>query len=362
MTSSSFVRFAVLGLVAALVLWQATAFVQTALFSAREARAVTPRGELAAFERTAADVFNAAAPSVVYIYTENARRTIFGTEEIGRGAGSGFVWDQAGHVITNNHVVAGADRVYVRFDSGKSASARIVGRAPDQDIAVLKVDEPTASLTPIPVGQSSGLRIGQAVFAIGNPFGLSRTLTAGIVSALGRTLPTQTGREIEGVIQTDAAINPGNSGGPLIDSAGRLIGVNTAILSQTGSYAGIGFAVPVDTVNRIIPEIIARGKPVRPGIGISAGSEEVAAQLGVKGVVIVAVVGGGPAARAGLVGVDREARTLGDVIVAVDGRPVETPAELSSALAKVGIGKTARLTVERGGARREVGVNVVDIG
>lgn len=362
MPNSSFYRLVVLGLLAALLLWLGTGLVQTALFSAREARAVTARGDLAAFEKTAADVFEATAPSVVYIFTEQAQRSVFGRETVGRGTGSGFIWDQAGHVITNNHVIASADRVFVRFDSGDTVPATIIGRSPDHDLAVLRVSVSAASLRPIPVGSSASLRIGQAAFAIGNPFGLARTLTMGIISAVGRTLPSQTGRDIEGVIQTDAAINPGNSGGPLIDSAGRLIGVNTAILSQTGSYAGIGFAVPVDDVNRVVPQIISRGKPVRPGIGVSVAGEEIAARFGVKGVIVVGVIDGGPAARAGLVGVDRNASTLGDVIVAVGSDPVSTPGELSARLEKVGIGKPVTLTLERNGRRRTVTVDVIDIG
>ena len=362
MTNASFYRLIAIGLLAALVLWQGTALVQTALFSAREARAVTPRGDLAAFEKTAADVFDATAPSVVYIFTEQAQRSAFGERTVGRGTGSGFVWDQAGHIITNNHVIANADRVFVRFDSGDTVAASIVGRSPDHDLAVLEVEASASSLRPIPIGSSEHLRIGQAAFAIGNPFGLARTLTMGIISAVGRTLPSQTGREIEGVIQTDAAINPGNSGGPLIDSAGRLIGVNTAILSETGSYAGIGFAIPVDDVNRVVPQIIARGKPVRPGIGISVAGEEVAARFGVKGVIVIGVREDGPASRAGLIGVDRSTQTLGDVIVAVDGTPIRTPGELSSRLEKVGVGRKATLTVERGGQTRTVTVDVIDIG
>jgi len=362
MSSTTFYRLLVIGVVASIALWLGNSFVQTALFSARDVRPVTPRGELAAFETTAADVFQASAPSVVYIFTEQAQRTIFGGERVGRGTGSGFIWDQAGHIITNHHVIANADRVSIRLDSGDTVRASIVGRAPDYDIAVLKAAVPAASLRPIPVGRSADLRIGQATFAIGNPFGLTRTLTAGIVSALGRTLPSQSGRDIEGVIQTDAAINPGNSGGPLLDSAGRLIGVNTAILSQTGSYAGIGFAVPVDTVNRIVPEIITRGRPSRPGIGISVAGEEIASQIGVTGVIVVDVVAEGPAQRAGLAGVDRRTQRLGDVIVAVNGVRVDTAAELSAALDKVGIGNKVTLTVERDGARRQVELDIIDIG
>ena len=342
-------------------LYAASAYYPATLVRTPEVRAVTPRGELAAFEQTAADIFEATAPSVVYIFTERDSRSFLGNQ-VQQGTGSGFVWDQSGHIITNFHVISGSNRVFVRFDDGDQAAARVVGVSPDHDLAVLRVSVPSSRLIPIKVGRSEGLRIGQAVFAIGNPFGLSRTLTTGIVSALDRTLPVENGREISGVIQTDAAINPGNSGGPLIDSAGRLIGVNTAILSGTGSYSGIGFAVPVDTVNRIVPQIIERGRPARPGIGISAAPEEYAAQLGVVGVIIVDVMPGGPAEQAGISGLGRDRRSLGDVIVAVDGRPIRTVAALADALERVGIGGSASLSVMRAGRVREVTVAVADIG
>jgi len=356
-------RIALVGFALAAAFWFGAQFVQTAFLPAREARVVTPRGDLAAFENTAADVFEASAPSVVYIFTEVAQRSVFGTKRVSRGTGSGFVWDAAGHIITNQHVVDGATRVFVRFDGGDTESARLIGVSPDHDIAVLRVSRSASSLKPITVGRSRDLRIGQAVFAIGNPFGLTRTLTTGIVSALGRTLPAAaTGREIQGVIQTDAAINPGNSGGPLIDSAGRLIGVNTAILSRTGSYAGIGFAVPVDTINRVIPQIITNGRPARPGIGVNVAADEVAAQMGIEGVVIFEVLPGTPAAKAELRGIDRRRRALGDVIVAVDGTPVATAAELTRQLESAGIGQAVILTVLRDGRTRQVDIQVADIG
>ncbi len=355
-------RIIVLGVVVCAILWFATGFLQTLFFAEKAPRSVTPRGELAAFEKTAADVFEASSPSVVYIFAETSRQSVFGRQTVSQGTGSGFVWDQAGHVITNNHVIANARRVFVRFDTGDSVSARVVGTSPDHDLAVLKVTKAATSLQPIPVGSSDDLRIGQAVFAIGNPFGLSRTLTSGIVSALGRTLPAQTGREIQGVIQTDAAINPGNSGGPLLDSAGRLIGVNTAIVSQTGSYAGIGFAVPVGTVNRIVPQIIAQGRPARPGIGITIASEDLTAQLGIEGVLIIDVVAGRPAERAGLTGIDRRTERFGDVILAVGGKAVYTAAQLSAALDSAGIGNKVTLTVQRDGQIRDVTLEIVDIG
>jgi 2-alkenal reductase len=251
--------------------------------------------------------------------------------------------------------------VLVRFDDGGTALAAVVGADPDNDLAVVRLGGNLQVLRPIPVGTSADLRVGQQAFAIGNPFGLSRTLTTGIVSAIDRRLPTQGGREIAGVIQTDAAINPGNSGGPLLDSAGRLIGVNTAILTTTGAGGGIGFAVPVDTVNRVVPALIRDGRVPRPGIGIVVAGEDAAARADVRGLVVQRVVPGGPADRAGLTGADADGRT-GDVIVEVGGRPVRTLADLARELVRIGVGGTAPLTVERAGQRRRVDVQVIDIG
>ena len=363
MNKNRFTTFAILGIIAAAGLYFGTQLVQTYLLTGDKPRIITARGDLAGFEKTTISVFRNAAPSVVYIYTRAQGSGFFGEDRRTRsGTGSGFVWDRAGHVITNHHVIKNAQQLFVRLDKGEIQRATLVGASPDHDLAVLRVSVPATQLKPIPIGESSNLVIGQAVFAIGNPFGLSRTLTTGIVSSLERTLPTQTGREISGVIQTDAAINPGNSGGPLIDSAGRLIGVNTAIASNTGSSAGIGFAVPVDTVNKIVPQIIKRGKPARPGIGIQAGPPELAARLGVTGIVIVRVLPNGAAARAGLRGVDIDAQQLGDVIMAVNGKAVKTISQLAAELEKTGIGKKATLTILRDTKRREVPVTVVDIG
>jgi 2-alkenal reductase len=361
MTTDRLSRYAILAAAVAVALWFGTQFFQTVFLVARDERPVTPRGDLASFEKTTIDVFQETAPSVVYIFTERVGRTSFGRQAMQQGAGSGFVWDRGGHIITNNHVIDGADRVFVRFDSGEVAPAHIVGTSPDHDLAVLRVSVSANKLKPIPIGKSSDLRIGQAVFAIGNPFGLSRSLTTGVVSALDRALPVRPGREITGVIQTDAAINPGNSGGPLIDSAGRLIGVNSAIISESGSSAGIGFAVPVDTVNRIVPQIIKNGRPARPGIGIQAGPEELAARLNVDGVIIVDVQPGGPADKAGIRGIDRAQEKLGDVIVAVNGERVRTVAELAEAFEKAGVGQKAQIEVLRDGQRRTVEVPLADI-
>jgi len=356
-----FWRFAVVWALLAGTLWIGHRLYTDLVLTATEPRPVAPRGELAQFEATAIDLFNRSSPSVVFIFTQSQGRAQLGSQGgmPSRGAGSGFVWDQAGHIVTNFHVVERAETVQVRFRSGDPIAARVVGVSPDHDLAVLRVSEAANRLPPIPIGTSTDLKIGQAVFAIGNPFGLQQTLTTGIVSALDRTLPTSSGREIAGVIQTDAAINPGNSGGPLLDSAGRLIGVNTAILSESGSSAGIGFAVPVDTVNRVVPQLIKNGRVPRPGIGIQAVPEEVAARLGAEGVAVWGVIKGGAAEQAGLTGVERN--TLGDVIVAVDGRPIRTLAQFAKALEEVGIGKTVTLRIRRSGSERDVKVTVSDI-
>jgi 2-alkenal reductase len=324
-------------------------------------RAVEPRGELANFEKATIDIFNNAAPSVVYIFTENAVRGFFGDREVRQGAGSGFLWDDLGHVVTNFHVIEGAQRIQVRMNDGKPMEATYVGGSRDYDLAVIRLRDPPADIRPIPVGSSSDLKVGQAVFAIGNPFGLSRTLTTGVISALNRRLPTTAGREVVGVIQTDAAINPGNSGGPLIDSAGRLIGVNTAIISGSGSSAGIGFAVPADVVNRVVPQLIAKGKMPRPGIGIQALSEEDGASLGVVGVVIDRVLPNSSADKAGLKGIDYRHRVLGDIILAIDGQQVTNIVELVRIMQKYDIGQTMILTVKRGDKVRKVKVVTMDI-
>ena len=359
--NNRFPRYIVIWILLIATVWIGDRFIRGVLLTADEPRPVTPRGELAPIERMASELFANAAPSVAYIFTEVTPSGLFNEEKIRTGAGSGFIWDRAGHVVTNFHVIQGASRVGVRLDTGEVAEATVVGIAPDHDLAVVRMRETRAHFRPIPIGTSADLKVGQMVFAIGNPFGLSRTLTTGIISALNRRLPTATGREIVGVIQTDAAINPGNSGGPLLDSSGRLIGVNTAIISSTGASAGIGFAVPVDIVNRVVPQLIRHGKVPRPGIGIATAEEETAARLGIVGLVIVDVAPGSAAARAGLRGIDLRAERLGDIITHVDGKPVHTIAEFATALTKAGIGNNVSLTVVRDGRARDVTVNVMDI-
>ncbi len=342
-------------------IWFGDRFVRGVFLTADEPRAVTPRGSLSEAEQSTISLFDSTAPSVVYIFTDRAESPGDAGGRGTRGAGSGFIWDAAGHVVTNHHVVEGATRVAVRLDNGEAIPARVIGMAPNSDLAVLRLSDTRAALHAIPIGNSTDLKVGQSVFAIGNPFGLSRSLSTGVISALERRLPTGGGREIVGVIQTDAAINPGNSGGPLLDSAGRLIGVNTAILSGSGSFAGIGFAVPVSTVNKVVPALIREGRVPTPGIGIRVAPEEIAAQLGVSGVVIAEVIPGSAAARAGLRGFDPSGRRLGDVITHAQGHPVETLAELATELDRAGVGHSVTLTILRDGRSFTVDVAVIDI-
>jgi len=327
-----------------------------------EPRSITPRGPLQTHEQSIVNLFETAAPSVAYLTTEIVQQTSWFAAEIGQGAGTGFVWDLAGHVVTNHHVVEGARRVFVQLDAGQPIVATVVGRAPEYDLAVVKLTSLPPNLKPIPLGTSRDLKIGQTVYAIGNPFGLSRTLTQGLVSALDRELPTTDYREVAGVIQTDAAINPGNSGGPLLDSAGRLVGVNTAIRSSSGSSAGIGFAIPADLVNRVVPSLIARGRAPLPGIGINPVRPDLVARAGISGVVIGQVGRRTPAAQAGLVPLNPNTGRLGDVIVAVNGRRVETVSSFVAELDKVGIDNIAELTVQNGKTERKVRLKVVDVG
>ncbi|MBM3529331.1 MAG: trypsin-like serine protease [Alphaproteobacteria bacterium] len=342
----------------AAVAYLAQPSIERLLFASTTPRAVTPRGDLSQLEKSTIELFERVAPSVVQVVA------LAGGAGEGQGAGSGtgFVWDAAGHVVTNNHVIENAGRVAVRLATGTVSEAAIAGRAPNYDLAVLRLVRPASVPPPVAIGTSRDLRVGQSAFAIGNPFGLDQSLTTGVISALKRRLPTSGGREIADVIQTDAAINPGNSGGPLLDSAGRLIGVNTAIFSPSGAYAGIGFAIPVDVVNRVVPELIRSGRVPVPGIGIVAAGEEDAARLGVAGLIVAQVVPGLPAQRAGVQGVDRASGTLGDIVEAANGEPVRRLADLTDVLERIGVGNSVTLTLRRGGRSTSVSVQVVDIG
>lgn len=317
-------------------------------------RSVAPRGELLPEERATIALFRQASPSVVNITAIGVQRDFFTLNlyQIPQGTGSGFVWDGTGNIITNFHVIQNADVAQVTLADQSNYRARVVGVAPDKDIAVLRIDAPASRLHPIPIGTSKDLQVGQKVFAIGNPFGLDQTLTTGVISALNREIESVTRRPIQGVIQSDAAINPGNSGGPLLDSTGRLIGVNTAIYSPSGASAGIGFAIPVDTVNRIVPELIRSGKITRPGLGVQIADEPIAERLGVTGVLVVDVVRGGAAAKAGIRPTRRDAEgrlRLGDIIVAVDGKKVATPNDLYLLLEKYKVGDVVTVTLLRDG-------------
>jgi S1-C subfamily serine protease len=321
---------------------------------------VTPRGDLAEDEKSTVELFRRTSPSVVFITTVARGFTgFFEIEEVPRGTGSGFVWDGEGHVVTNFHVIQGASGARVTLHDQTEWPATLVGVAPDQDLAVLRIRAPAEKLAPILVGTSRDLQVGQKVFAIGNPFGLDFTLTTGIVSALGRSIRSLTGRPIEDVVQTDAAINPGNSGGPLLDSAGRLIGVNTQIASPSGASAGVGFAVPVDTVGRVVPELLRHGKVVRPQLGVTVADERVLRRAGIPGVLVMTVAPGSGAERAGLRGTFRGeegALTLGDVIQAIDGRAVQSVNDLHAALERHEPGEKARVRVLREGRTLELDV------
>ncbi|WP_201830773.1 S1C family serine protease [Microvirga zambiensis] len=335
-------------------------YVNTWLFSAREPRPVAARGDLAEFERSTIQVFENAAPSVVQVVALQGGRGRAGGEPA--GSGTGFIWDKAGHVVTNDHVVANGSSFVVRLASGEVLPAEVVGQAPNYDLAVLRVQRQGGLPAPVSVGSSADLKVGQTAYAIGNPFGLDQSLTTGIISALKRRLPTSGGREVADVIQTDAAINPGNSGGPLLDSAGRLIGVNTAIFSPSGTNAGIGFAIPVDVVNRVVPELISKGRVPTPGIGIVAGDETLAAQLGVNGVIVAGVVPGSPAEQAGLRGVDARAGVIGDIIVGAEDEPVRRLSDLTDKLEKVRVGDKVKLTILRNDRSQTLEVTVTDVG
>ncbi len=321
-------------------------------------RAIAPRGPLAADELANIELFRRTSPSVVHITSLGVQRELFSlnVQQVPRGTGTGFVWDDSGHIVTNFHVIQGGNGARVTLADQTTFDAAVVGAFPDRDLAVLRIDAPKAKLPPIALGSSRDLQVGQRVYAIGNPFGLDQTLTTGLVSALNREIESFNNRTIRGVIQTDAAINPGNSGGPLLDSAGRLIGVNTQIASPSGASAGIGFAIPADEVNRIVPRLIRDGRFVRPAIGVSAGPAGLQQVLKLpRGVAIVDVGRGTPAARAGLQPFRRGNRgevLPGDVITAINGEPVNDFDDMLTALERRQPGETVTLSVWREGRTR----------
>ena len=334
--------------------------------AAKAAHDLPPPPPVSAQENEGALVFKRVSPSVVAV-ANNAlvRRGFFDFQlyEVPQGAGSGFVWDKQGHIISNYHVVHQANTLTVTFPDGARYDAKLIGIAPDYDLAVLKIDAPPEKLVPVEIGASRALEVGHRVYAIGNPFGLDTTLSSGIVSALGRTITSMTERKIHDVIQTDTAINPGNSGGPLLASSGKLIGVNTAILSPSGAYAGIGFAVPSDTVARVVPQLIEKGRVTRAGLGVRLLPDHVAERAGIDGVALYTVYDHTPAASAGLegLGVSRLGQlVVGDVITAVDGTAVRTIEDLQAILDPRRPGDRIALTVTRGGKPRTVTLTLIE--
>ncbi len=335
---------------------------EPAASTAAPAAAVVPivaRGDLAQDEQSTIELFRRASPSVVFVTNIALRRDAFTFRpfEVPQGAGTGFVWDAQGHIVTNYHVVQGGNAWQVTLDDHTDWEAEVVGTAADKDLAVLRIDAPAAKLPPVLVGASADLQVGQKVFAIGNPFGLDHTLTTGIISALGREIESVGGLPIRDVIQTDAAINPGNSGGPLLDSAGRLIGVNTAIYSPSGAYAGVGFAIPVDTVRWVVSDLIAYGRLERPTLGVQVAPDAWARELGLRGALVARVVPGSSAERAGVEGIHRNALgrvEIGDTITALDGDAVGSSSDLILLLEQRKKGQRVKLTLERDGRRRQV--------
>lgn len=324
---------------------------------------VIPRGDLSSLEKSTIDLFSKRSANVAHITIVSVRNDPFRRNalEVPRGTGSGFIWDDKGHVITNFHVIQGADGARVTLHDRSVWNAKLVGVSPRNDIAVLRIETQAAALSPIQLGSSHDLAVGQQVFAIGSPFGLDYTLSTGIISGLGREIEGVTGIPITGAIQTDAAINPGNSGGPLLDSSGRLIGMNTSILSPSGASAGIGFAVPADTIARVVPQLIQYGREIRPSIGVELAEDSITQRFGLKGALVLNVVPASPAEKAGLRPTvqDNMGRiALGDLIVAVDDGKVVRNADLFLGLEKHKTGEFAKLTVQRGNQRLDVEVQL----
>ncbi len=307
-------------------------------------------------EQAVIDLFEGAAASVVFISStaRSKSRWTMDITEIPKGTGTGFMWDNQGHIVTNFHVLEGGNQFSVMLNDQSSYQAVLVGVAPNKDLAVLKIEAPEKMIKALPVGSSNNLKVGQFAYAIGNPFGFDQTLTTGVISALGREITSVTGTKIYDVIQTDAAINPGNSGGPLLDSSGRLIGVNTAIYSPSGVYSGIGFSIPVDIVNLVIPDLIKYGKVNRPLIGIELVNQSYVRE---SGAMINKVSEDGPAMKAGLKGIARSTNgsiIAGDLIKAIDDNKIESNVSLIETLDKYQPGDMITISYDRNGQLYEV--------
>ena len=337
------------------------------LAAREQAQRMTQRGALGDDELAVVDLFERTSPAVVYI-TTLGQRPNFVTgmiREIARGTGTGFVWDLNGHIVTNYHVIEDAARgarVQVVLADQTTHDATVVGASPQHDLAVLQI-EPPPGLQTVTIGDSESLRVGQSVYAIGNPFGLSASLSTGIVSALDRQIQSVSNHRIEDVIQIDATINPGNSGGPLLDSAGRVVGVNTAIASRTGESAGIGFAIPVDTVRRVVPALVATGEYSPPRLGVETRpriSASIVRRLGTSGVLVLTVAQGSGAAEAGIQGSQMRGNNLipGDIVQAIDGAPVRSLAELQTVLDRHRPGDIVVVTLWRNGRTSDVSVRL----
>lgn len=355
-----FVIAFVLGLVAAYAVLRESP--ERARVHAQPREASAAAGLTAGEEQTIA-LFEEASPSTVFITSITQRRDFFSLDvtNVPAGTGSGFVWDTEGHVITNFHVIQQANAAEVTLADHSTWPADLVGIEPDKDLAVLKIAAPAELLKPLRIGTSAGLRVGQNVYAIGNPFGLDQTLTTGVISGLGREIQSVTGRPIQGAIQTDASINPGNSGGPLLDSAGRLIGVNTAIYSSSGASSGVGFAVPVDTIARLIPQLIQFGHSRRAAIGVAFAPDHVARQLRVPGLIVATVGAGTPAEAAGLHAAFMDPRgrvVLGDVITKIDSAPVKNSDDLFRIMDRHEPGDTVTLELLREGQSVSVSITL----
>ena len=329
---------------------------------------LSPRSfaELLPEEQVTIGVFERSSPSVVFIKNAALQLDWFSENvyEIPQGAGSGFFWDDQGHIVTNFHVIYQADRIEVVLSDKESYEAKIIGMSPEHDLAVLKIKAPASLLKPIPIGNSKTLKVGQKALSIGNPFGLDYSLTTGVISALGRSMRTIGGRSISDVIQTDAAINPGNSGGPLLDSSGNLIGVNTLIYSPSGASAGIGFAIPVDIVKRVVPQLIKYGKVKRVGMGISLVPDYIRARLGNKGALIADVQPGSSAQKAGLNPTRRNVYgeiIYGDVITQINDKDIETNDDLMQALDDKKDQDKVSLTLRQGQKTRTINIILQEI-
>ena len=349
-------------IVALVILFICKPYIQSWLLDGKsQPRVVTERGDFNSDEQNTIGIFQRVSPSVVFINTIDTQlnpwtRTF---KETPLGSGSGFIWDNQGHVVTNFHVIKDSSSATIKLSDQRVYDAILVGASPRHDLAVLKINVPLDSPNPVPIGRSKNLQVGQKVYAIGNPFGLDHTLTTGIISALGRSIDSEAGGRIENLIQTDAAINPGNSGGPLIDSAGRLIGINTAIYSPSGSSSGIGFSIPVDNVNRVVPQLITKGRYIRPVLGVTMDERYNALinqRFGIRGVAVLNTSENSGAAKVGLIGITlhNNQSVLGDMIQQIDGRDVDSVADLMDILDEYESGDSVELTILRNEKQQKI--------